>query len=182
MNAEIESLEKQMYELSQKLMEARSKAEPEPVEDYELMTTDGPKKLSEFFGDQRDLILIHNMGASCSYCTLWADGFTDMQRHIRERCAFVLVSPDSPENQKKLAAARGWEFPMAQDADARMTSDMGFLMDGKDWWPGMSAFTKDENGQIYRTGKSFFGPGDSFCPVWHFFSFLKDGANGWEPH
>lgn len=181
MSSNIEAVTRQILELKEQLNKLRQEAAPVPVQDFELQGPNGPVKLSELFGDKKDLLLIHNMGASCNYCTLWADGFSGYLRHFEERAAFVLVSPDSPENQAKLAAARGWKFRMVQDATREFTSAMGYWNEKDGWWPGISAFHKADDGSITRTGKDVFGPGDEFCMVWPAFSLLKGGADGWEP-
>lgn len=182
MNDQIRALERQIEELKGQLEKARAEAVPEPVEDYVLATATGPTKLSELFGDKDDLILVHNMGKSCSYCTLWADGYSGYLRHLNERTAFVLVSPDDPATQAKLAAARGWKFQMAQDADRKFTSAMGMWNENDGWWPGISGFHKNPDGSIVRTGVAQLGPGDDFCMVWPMFGLLQGGAKGWEPH
>jgi len=182
MTTEIEAISAQLMELKEKLNQLRAEAPPEKVEDFTFETPSGPVKLSELFGDQSELLLIHNMGASCNYCTLWADGFSGYLRHFRERAAFVLVSPDTPENQAKLAAARDWKFRMVQDASRDFSTAMGYWSEKDGWWPGVSAFHKDAEGTIWRTGKDVFGPGDDYCMVWPAFSLLKGGQNGWEPH
>ena len=51
-----------------------------PVEDVVFESEVGPVRLSELFGEHDDLVIIHNMGASCRYCTLWADGFSGYLR------------------------------------------------------------------------------------------------------
>jgi len=60
------------------------------------------------------------------------------------------------------------------------TQDMGFH--GEDgYWPGVSAFRRDEDGRMHRVAKSFFGPGDDFCAVWPLFDLLEGGVGDWEP-
>jgi predicted dithiol-disulfide oxidoreductase (DUF899 family) len=49
--------------------------ELQPVQDYVFEGWSGPVRLSELFAGKRDLFVIHNMGTSCRYCTMWADGF-----------------------------------------------------------------------------------------------------------
>ena len=45
------------------------------VIDYDLVDSENQKiKLSQLFGTKKDLILVHNMGKSCPYCTMWAEG------------------------------------------------------------------------------------------------------------
>lgn len=181
MDATVASLSKQVYELKQKLAEARRNAAPEPVEDYTFYGDEGEVKLSGMFGDKTDLLLVHNMGTSCNYCTLWADGLVAMYPHLSRRCAFVLVSPDDPSVRRAYAAERGWNYPTFTDSVKRFTKDMGFLDDEGHVHPGVSAFHLNEDGSIVRTGWDHFGPGDDYCSVWPLFDLLNGGADGWEP-
>ena len=75
----------------------------------------------------------------------------------------------------------GWKFTMASCAGNSFFKDMGFEPEPKKFWPGVSTFHKDSNGQITLVSQSYFGPGDDFCSLWHFFDLLKDGANNWQP-
>lgn len=177
---EIQKLEQEIQEKQQALA-AMKRAQPrEPVEDYELKTTDGPVRLSDLFGEQDDLILVHNMGRGCSYCTLWADGFNGVVEHLQDRAAFVVVSPDPPEVQQEFAASRDWKFPMASAADSRFTHDMGFVIE-EGVMPGVSTFHRDAQGQISRVASAWFGPGDPFSGLWHLFDLLDGGVNDWSP-
>jgi predicted dithiol-disulfide oxidoreductase (DUF899 family) len=156
-------------------------ASAEPIEDYMLTGQGGPVSLSALFGEQDDLIVIHNMGRGCAYCTLWADGFASALPHIESRAAFVLTSPDDPATQREFAASRGWPFRMVSIEGSRFGQDMGFVTESGDYWPGVSTFRRRPDGSIVRVGKDFFGPGDVYCGVWHFFDLLEGGANGWYP-
>jgi predicted dithiol-disulfide oxidoreductase (DUF899 family) len=146
------------------------------VKDYTLKDRNGNEvKLSEMFGDNKNLILIHNMGKSCSYCTMWADGFKDTYKEIAKKAPFVLVSPDTPEVHKEFAETRGWDYPTYSAAGTDFIFDMGydFIKDGKhNYWPGVSVFEKDDEGKIRRVAKDFFGPGDFYCNIWHFLDLL----------
>lgn len=135
---------------------------------------------SELFFGKDDLILIHNMGVSCPYCTMWADGLNGVLQHLENRAAFVVVSPDEPKIQKKFYESRGWKFRMYSAKDTSFTADMGFEAKDQEQIPGVSSFRK-EGGKIFRVSKARFGPGDKFCIVWHLFALLKDGSNNWEP-
>jgi len=35
--------------------------------------------------------------------------------------------------------------------------------------------------KIRRVSDTGFHPGDDFCPIWHFFDLLPEGADGWQP-
>ncbi len=182
MNDQIRALEKEIGGLKKKLAEARRSAKPEKVSDYTLAAWDGKRvKLSELFGSKRDLIVIHNMGRKCVYCTLWADGINGLHEHLSDRAAFVVCSPDEPAVQKEFAAGRAWRFRMVSGAGSTFIKDMGFEPKPGEPWPGVSAFHKNDDSTIERTGTANFGPGDDFCAVWPLLDLLAGGPAGWEP-
>jgi predicted dithiol-disulfide oxidoreductase (DUF899 family) len=110
---------RQISELRQKMRDVQAAVEPEAVKDYTFQRAGGGSvRLSELFGDKADLFVIHNMGQSCPYCTLWADGFNGAYRHLSNRAAFVVSSPDTPEKQRKFAESRHWTFPMVHPSRA----------------------------------------------------------------
>jgi predicted dithiol-disulfide oxidoreductase (DUF899 family) len=183
-DSEIENLEREVEAAKKRVVEARLRRPAEPVSDYELTSADGPVKLSELFGDKQDLLLIHNMGTGCNYCTLWADGFIGILPHLSDRAAVALISPDSPDVQKRFAEKRGWKFKMVSAQGSDINRDLGFHTVEGDWagpQPGVSAFKKDASGQIFRTGKAQFGPGDDFCAVWPFLELFEGQGKGWQP-
>ncbi len=185
MTAYVETMEtlrahrRRIAELQEEMRQAQKAVEPQPVEDYLFMAMGGPVRLSSLFGGKTDLFVIHNMGRSCAYCTLWADGFNGVYPHLANRAAFVVSSPDSPEQQQAFAGDRGWRFPMVSHTGTTFADDMGYVREGK-FWPGVSAF-RLRNGGIERVSDAELGPGDDFCNVWHFLDLLPEGADGWSP-
>jgi predicted dithiol-disulfide oxidoreductase (DUF899 family) len=178
----IDDLEYQLQDIKQKVAELRRQRPPEAVRDYQLLDSAGTRTpLSSLFGDHRSLILVHNMGRNCSYCTMWADGFSGLLPHLASRAAFVLTSPDTPQAQKEFAQTRGWTFPMYSAAGTSFIADMGFDDEKDGLMPGVSVFTKEGDDVLYRVGRVEFGPGDNFCAVWHFFDLLPEGIDGWQP-
>ncbi len=151
------------------------------VQDYEFEFIDGQTNLSKLFRDKGDLIVIHNMGSHCAYCTMWADGFNGVLPHIQDRTSFVVISPDSPVTQKEFSDSRGWKFSMVSAQNNTFIKDMGFELEDGKYMPGVSFFHKDNRGRIIRTGKDFFGPGDVYSSPWQLFKFLKSGVNNWNP-
>jgi len=146
---------------------------------YTFLDSDNQKiSLSQLFQEKDDLILIHNMGKSCPYCTMWADGFNGLLSHLQDRASFVVSSPDDPKIQKEFANTRGWKFKMVSTKDTSFANDMGFEKNGMPM-PGVSTFYKKDD-TITRVNKADFGPGDNFCPPWHFFDLLKDGRADWQ--
>jgi predicted dithiol-disulfide oxidoreductase (DUF899 family) len=179
---QVDDLEYQLQDIKQKLAELRRQRPREEIRDYKLLDSEGREApLSSLFGDQSSLILVHNMGRNCSYCTMWADGFNGLLPHLESRAAFALTSPDKPEAQKEFVQARGWNFPVYSTAGTGFTADMGFDDEKEGLMPGVSVFTKETGGKMYRVSRAEFGPCDNFCPVWHFFELLPEGIDGWEP-
>jgi len=178
-SARLAEYRRQIAELRDKMREARAAAEPEEVPDYVFANSDSSVRLSELFGDKPDLIVIHNMGASCPHCTLWADGFNGICDHLADRAAFVVSSPDTPDIQKRFAASRGWRFPMVSHHGTTFAADMGYHSEVGGWLPGVSVFRKEAK-RILRVSDSGFKPGDDFCALWHLFDLLPGGAGDWE--
>ncbi len=178
---EIGALEKEMLEMKKKLAELKRGLPRKEISDYDLIGRDGQTvKLSEMFGSHDELILIHNMGKGCPYCTLWADEFNGALGHLENRASFALVSPDDHNVQKEFASGRGWKFRMYSGKGSSFIKDMGFERTEGSYSPGVSTFLK-EDGKIFRTAKDFFGPHDNYCGVWHIFDLLPRGINEWQP-
>jgi predicted dithiol-disulfide oxidoreductase (DUF899 family) len=170
----------QIARLRREMRELQAKTQPEPVADYGFATSDGRVRLAELFGEKSDLFVIHNMGASCAYCTLWADGFNGIWPHLANRAAFVLSTPDAPESQRRFAAGRGWRFPMVSHRDTSFAADVGYRSETGGWLPGVSVFRLDRE-RVVRVADTGFQPGDDFCALWHFFDLLPSGTENWTP-
>jgi len=176
----IAAMRQDIAKLRKEIEAARAKTEPVEFTDYTLERSGGGEvKLSELFGEKSDLIVIHNMGAGCSYCTLWADGFNGVYDHLADRAAFVVASPDPPASQSKFAQGRGWRFPMVSTKGTSFAKDCGYEKAGK-FMPGVSIFTR-RDGKILRVADEPFSPGDDFCIVWPIFGLLPDGGGNWGP-
>ena len=180
--ARLEALEKKILKDKRTMAELRQSIPPELVSDYAFLAHDGSKvKLSEMFGEHRDLILVHNMGRGCAYCTMWADGFTGLVKHLEDRAGFAVVSKDDVAIQREFFQGRGWNFKMYSSVGSTFNRDMGYETEKGGQQPGVSAFQRDTEGRIFRTGQTSFGPGDDFCAVWPMLDLLRDGPAGWAP-
>jgi predicted dithiol-disulfide oxidoreductase (DUF899 family) len=179
---QVDELESQLRDIKRKLAELRRQRPREEIRDYQLLDSEGREApLSSLFGNQSSLILVHNMGRDCPHCTMWADGFVGLLPHLKSRAAFALTSPDKPEAQKEFVKARGWTFPVYSTQGTSFIDDMGFDDEEEGLMPGVSVFTKEADGKIYRVSRAEFAPDDNFCAVWHFFDLLPEGIDGWEP-
>jgi predicted dithiol-disulfide oxidoreductase (DUF899 family) len=179
---QIGAAENELTAAKTRLVELRKQLPRDEITNYALTTPDEKSvQLADLFGDKNDMILIHNMGKGCRYCTLWADGFNSILDHLQDRAAFIVTTPNKPRVVKEFSESRNWQFPIFSAHGTSLLRDLGFESDKGDPWPGVSTLHKDENGKITRVAKAFFGPGDDFCSVWHFFDMLADGTNKWEP-
>jgi predicted dithiol-disulfide oxidoreductase (DUF899 family) len=174
-NGKLTDYRRQIAAIREKMRETLATVEPQQVQDYEFTNTEGSVRLAELFGDHDDLIVIHNMGVTCSYCTLWADGYNGIHPHVASRAGFVVSSPDRPVIQKKFADSRGWRFPMVSHAGSTFAADMGYVSEKGGWMPGVSVFRR-EGDTIVRVSNTGFSPGDDFCTLWHFFDLLPGGV------
>lgn len=174
---EIAQLQNEILEKKKALAKLRRDLPGELVDNYHFTSSLGEKvTLKDLFQDKDELIVIHNMGVSCNYCTMWADGFNGIYHHLTEKAAFVLSTPDDPEVQEDLAAERSWRFPIVSTRGTTFKKDMGYEKDGK-YFPGVSTFRKENNGNIYHHAHTPLGPGDDYCAVWNLFDLLPTGSD-----
>ena len=104
---EAQKLEFEIMQKSQQLAELRRKEAGVAVTDYRFATLEGDISLSDLFAGHDRLLLIHNMGQGCRYCTLWADGINGILAHLEDSMAVALVSKDPPEIQRLHGALLG---------------------------------------------------------------------------
>ncbi len=175
----LDQYRQQIASLRAKMRELQADVEPQEVEDYTLQSAAGPVRLSELFSGKDHLFVIHNMGKSCPYCTLWADGFNGIIHHLQSRAGFVVSSPDSPQVQQEFAESRGWQFPMVSHAGTSFAADLGYASD-QGFEPGVSVFRR-EGDRIVRISDTAFGPDDDFCSMWSFLALLSEGVDDWSP-
>lgn len=176
---QVASLEKKIRTAEAKIAGLKRRWGDGVVQDYPLKDHAGRTvKLSQAFGVNDTLILVHNMGRKCPYCTLWADGFNALWQNIEngvpgvgKKAAFVVVSPDDAANQKKFAASRGWTFRMLSSAGTSLFRDMGYADEQNRPWPGVSILRK-KGSKISRIARDFFGPGDKYNPIFSFYELI----------
>jgi predicted dithiol-disulfide oxidoreductase (DUF899 family) len=173
---ELIALEGEFIKLQQRWVELHRRMPRQSVENYSLATLSGSVRLGDLFGDHRELMVVHNMGVRCAYCTLWADGFNGIVQHLESKAAFVVASPDDPETQRKFALDRSWKFRMVSHAGSSFSEDLGFKYKDGTESAGVSILTKGDGDQIYRVTRTGFCPGDLYSSIWHLFDLLPSSA------
>jgi predicted dithiol-disulfide oxidoreductase (DUF899 family) len=178
-NPKVTELEKQIYELNMELNTLRQQQSGSVVRNYTFDTQTGEAALLDLFGEHDTLLLIHNMGQGCRYCTLWADGFNGVLPHLESTMSVVLVSKDAPELQRQFANSRGWRFRLASHGGGEYMTDQS-VMDGAGNMPGAVVYTRDGD-TIRRKNSVVFGPGDRFCSAWNLLALAGLGEDEWTP-
>lgn len=177
--SKIVELEKQIFDLTAQLNELRKANREGEVPNYTFDMLDGETTLLEMFGDRDKLLVIHNMGQGCRYCTLWADGFNGIIPHIESAMSLVLVSKDSPAVQRRFANSRNWQFRMASHGNG-LYNDEQLLMKNMPGMPGAVVYERDGD-TIYRKNTCVFGPGDIYSSMWNLLGLAGMGEAEWTP-
>ncbi|MEM8766322.1 MAG: DUF899 family protein [Pseudomonadota bacterium] len=181
----IQALESQIFELTQKLNALRKDAASTEVPDYRFQTESGEIGLLDLFGDQDKLLMIHNMGQGCRYCTLWADGFNGFVPHLESAMAVVLTSKDDPALQRRFANSRGWRFRLASHGGGDYIREQSALSGagkeaGSDNMPGAVVYERAGD-RILRRNSAVFGPGDLYCSLWSLLGLAGLSTADWTP-
>lgn len=176
---EVTALETQIYELTIQLNRLRAAEAGSEVKNYRFATLSGETSLLQLFGEQNILLLIHNMGQGCRYCTLWADGFNGFLPHLESAMSVAMVSRDEPQLQRQFANSRGWRFRMASHGGGAYITEQS-VTDGAGNMPGAVVYTR-EGDTIRRKNAVEFGPGDRFCSAWNLLALGGISEDNWTP-
>ena len=176
---EADELEREIMEKAQRLAALRREEAGIEVTDYSFRTLGGETSLSDLFAGRERLLMIHNMGQGCRYCTLWADGINGVLTHLEDAMAVALVSKDPPEVQRRMALDRGWRFRIASHGGGAYMAEQCAMGEYSNY-PGATVYER-RDGRILRRGRAAFGPGDLYSPLWHFLALAGLGEADWTP-
>ena len=177
--AQIAALEQQVYELNQQLAALQKTHPGTEVPNYAFSTQSGEVTLADLFAEKAQLLVIHNMGQGCRYCTLWADGFNGFVPHLESALSVVLVSKDPPEVQRQFANARGWRFRLASHGGGDYIREQT-VQPGTDNMPGVVLYER-RGDSILRRNSAVFGPGDRYCSMWSLLGLAGLSEADWTP-
>ena len=173
---EILALEKVIFDTSLKLEALRKQNALQSIDnDYVFQTLDGKVSLKDLFTGKQNLILIHNMGTGCAWCTAWADGINGTLVHLEQFSSVVVVSKDTPAKQREFAHSRGWKFRMASHGGGQYMLDH-CSGDGSVNFPGAAAYVL-KDGKVFKKNSALFGPGDQFNTIFPLASLVGTGAD-----
>ena len=178
-NSEIQALEAEIYELTLKLNTMRKSQTGHAIDNYNFQTQHGETTLLDLFADKDKLLMIHNMGQGCRYCTLWADGFNGFLPHLESVMSVVLTSKDDPDTQRRMANNRGWRFRLASHGGGAYIQEQS-AQAGANNMPG--AVVYERHGKVItRRAASVFGPGDLYCSAWNLLGLAGIDEEEWHP-
>ena len=175
----IAAIEQRIGALTAELNALRKASTAKPVPNYPFATSNGQTTLRDLFGEQDKLLVVHNMGQGCRYCTLWADGFNGLLPHLESALAVVLVSKDAPDVQRRFANSRGWRFRLASHGGGAYIQEQGVFGEAENY-PGAVVYERDGD-TILRKNACVFGPGDLYCALWPFLGMAGIDGEDWVP-
>jgi len=154
-------------------------------------TPDGTRdvRLSELFEDRdKTLILMHFMygkkqALPCPMCTLWADGYDGIVRHLRQRVNFAVLVAGDPGLFAEFGRERGWRnVRIVSAGDSSFKRDVGLEGEDGEQMPGVSVLRLAADGGLthFYTGGAFMGEGhfrgmDLLSPFWSFLDLTPEG-------
>ncbi len=175
----IAELQQQIFNSIQELETLQRSNSGDEVPNYSFATETGETSLLDLFAGRDKLLLIHNMGQGCRYCTMWADGLNGILSHLESALAVALVSKDAPELQRRMANSRGWRFRLASHGGGDYIKEQT-VSEGSDNYPGVVTYQR-EGDRIIRLNSSIFGPGDLYCSTWNLLAMAGLGFDDWTP-
>lgn len=149
--------------------------------EYEFDSPEGKKTLAELFDGRSQLMVYHFMlgpdwGAGCPGCSFLSDHIGGMLTHLNHHdVTFVAVSRAPIDKIAAYKKRMGWQFPwvssfgtafnhdyrvsFSRDELASGSVDYNYTAtpreDAHDELPGMSAFYKDEAGNVFHTYSTY---------------------------
>lgn len=179
---EIPKVEKEAVKAKEKLAKLRRRLPALEVEDYSLVGAGGEKvTLSSVFGEKDELILIHNMGKKCPYCTMVGGRVQWRPQAPGEPRGPCGRLPRPPGDPGPVRPKPGVEIQAGVEPGTALARDLGFQGSNGGYRPGVSVLRKERDGTLVRVSRARFGRGDDFSSVFSFFDLLPDGVGDWRP-
>ena len=168
---------------------------------YRFDTVDGKKTLTELFSGRAQLLIQHFMFApdwneGCKSCSFWADGFERIIPHLAARdTTLVAVSRAPLEKLSAFKTRMGWTFDWVSSAGSDFNYDyaVSFTPDevkakakvynfgtssfGVEDAPGISAFYRDGEGNVFHTYSCFARGLDMMNAAYHYLDLTPLGRH-----
>ena len=147
--------------------------------DYTFDTLDGPRSLADLFDGRSQLLVQHFMLApgwsqGCRSCSFMADHTDGMNKHLSHHDVTMIAVSRAPLAEiERFRRRMGWQFPWVSSngtsfnydfrvsftpeeiASGHVDYNFGQWQDAGEEWPGVSAFFKDESGDVFHTYSTY---------------------------
>jgi predicted dithiol-disulfide oxidoreductase (DUF899 family) len=168
---------------------------------YMFDTPHGNRPLAELFNGKSQLLVYHFMlgpgwKAGCPSCSYLADHFDGMLPHLAARdVTFTAISRASLAEIDVYKRRMGWHFPWASSFANDFNFDYGVSFElnengrgrgtynyqeqdiDSDEMPGLSAFYKDANGEIFHTYSAYARGLDNLVGTYNFLDVTPKGRD-----
>lgn len=154
--------------------------------DYRFDTPEGPKSLGDLFGGRSQLLVNHFMfgpdwDAGCPGCSFFADHIDGMLPHLENHDVTLMTISRAPLDKIEAYKKRmGWKFPWVSSfgSDFNFDYHVSFSKEdlakekvyynfrevppseAHDELPGLSAFYRNEAGEVFHTYSSYARGGE----------------------
>ena len=194
--------EKKFFKLRDQLNQQRRNLPWVKVDqEYVFDGPNGKETLVELFGDSSQLIVYHFMFGpdwkeGCAHCSFWCDHYDGAVVHLKQRDTSLVVIARAPLKEIEAFKKRmGWEFKWVSSFKNGFNHDYhvsftpeeiksGTLfynyakaemdMDERE---GVSAFYKDNKGDVFHTYSSFARGIDMLNTTYHFLDLTAKGRD-----
>jgi predicted dithiol-disulfide oxidoreductase (DUF899 family) len=167
---------------------------------YVFDSSDGPKSLSDLFGDKGQLLIYHFMFSpewdeGCKSCSFLADHIDGANWHLPQRDVRLMAVSRAPL-AKILAFKKrmGWRFEWVSSHGSDFNFDYAVSFPkadvekdrvsynyaigsayGSEELPGLSAFVKDAHGEVFHTYSTYARGGDALVGAYNFLDLAPRG-------
>ncbi|MBV1868878.1 MAG: DUF899 domain-containing protein [Marinosulfonomonas sp.] len=169
--------------------------------DYQFDGKDGAVSLGDLFGAHSQLVVYHFMfapdwQAGCKSCSFWMDNFEGTEAHLGARdTALAMVSSAPLETLQKFRERMGWTMPWVSAGSSNFNQDFGVTFSDQDVaegnanynyrtikrgggeMPGVSVFSRDDNGAMYHTYSTYSRGLDMLNGAYHILDLTPKGRN-----
>ena len=147
--------------------------------EYVFDTPEGPRALADLFDGRSQLLVQHFMFApgwkeGCPSCSFMADHTDGMNKHLSHHDVTIIAVSRAPLAEiERYRHRMGWQFrwvssngssfnydfrvsfTQEQVASGHIDYNFGVWDETGEEWPGLSAFFKDESGNVFHTYSTF---------------------------
>ena len=169
--------------------------------EYVFEGPDGRVTLGDLFGGKSQLIVYHFMFGpgweeGCAHCSFWADHFDSVNYHIGERdTAFAVISRAPLAEIEPFKKRMGWKFDWVSSNGTDFNFDFNVSFTPEqikkgvlpynytqikmkiDELQGVSAFYKDQKGDLYHTYSSYARGIDLMNNTYNFLDLTAKGRD-----